>query len=66
MTVKEVLSQVRYDKATRKVTSLSTGREYTVEDFCWYYTDKVLYLLLKNNWHKICNVQYFKFILKED
>ena len=33
MTVKEVLSQVRYDKVTRMVTSLSTGREYTVEDF---------------------------------
>ena len=37
-----------------------------VEDFCWYYTDKVLYLLLNNNWHRICNVQYFKFIIKED
>lgn len=41
MTVKEVLSQVRYDKATRKVTSLSTGREYTVEDFCSQISDKL-------------------------
>lgn len=37
-----------------------------VEDFSWYYKEKILYIKLNNNWHRICNVQYFKFIIKED
>ena len=41
MTVKEVLSQVKYDKETRKVKSLCTGIEYTVEDFCSQISDRL-------------------------
>ena len=37
-----------------------------VEDYCWYYLDKVLCILLNNTWCKIHDVQYFKFIVKED
>lgn len=37
-----------------------------VEDFSWCYKEKILYIKLNNNWHRICNVQYFKFIIKED
>lgn len=41
MTVKEVLSQIKYDKVTRTVTSLTTGKTYTVEDFCNQIADKL-------------------------
>ena len=41
MTVKEVLRQIAYNKETRKVKSLSTGIEYTVEDFCSQISDKL-------------------------
>lgn len=41
MTVKEVLQQIEYDESTGIITSLSTGMEYSVDDFCEQIGDKL-------------------------
>lgn len=41
MTVKEVLSQITYDEANATITSLSTGKIYSIDDFCNQISDKL-------------------------